>query len=291
VSVGRHVQGTPGPRALTLANTGTAPLAVFSITLPAGYELDAAPSWPVMLAPGATGTWVIQLTSLTVGVRAGMVIVTSDDLDEPSFTFPITGEVFIPAPLVTVNTPETSLNRQTGLREQSLKIANDTTATVPATRLLIRGLPSGMTVANASSTLARDTWIVLIHQPIAPFSSLNLILEYISSDRQPASFTPEITVEVVLEPPPDDAPDAAGSFALERVMRLPEGNLLLEFSSEPGRHYAIEYSDDGTRWKSSPTVVPSTGSRTQWIDRGPPRTTSPPSTQSSRFYRVRLLAP
>ena len=291
VSVGRHVQGTPGLRALTLANTGTATLAVFSITLPAGYELGASPAWPVMLAPGATGTWEIQLTSLTVGVRAGMVIVTSDDLDEASFTFPITGEVFIPAPLVTVNTPETTLNRQTGLREQSLKIANDTTATTPSTRLLVRRLPPGMTVANASSTLANDTWIVLIHQPIAPFSSLNLILEYISADRQPASFTPEITVEVVLEPPPDTAPDAAGSFALERVMRLPEGNLLLEFSSEPGRHYAIEYADDGTRWRSSPAVVLSAGSRTQWIDRGPPRTTSPPATQSSRFYRVRLLAP
>ena len=291
VSVGRHVQGTPGPRALTLANTGTAPLAVFSITLPAGYELGAAPAWPVMLAPGATETWEIQLTSLTVGVRAGMVIVTSDDLDEASFTFPITGEVFIPAPLVTVNTPETTLNRQTGLREQSLKIANDTTATVPATRLLIRGLPLGMTVANASSTIANDTWVVLIQRPMTPFSSFELVLEYASADRQSASFTPEITVEVVLEPPPDDAPDAAGSFALERVMRLPEGNLLLEFSSEPGRHYAIEYSDDGTRWRSSPTVVPSAGSRTQWIDRGPPRTTSPPATQSSRFYRVRLLAP
>lgn len=291
VSVGRHVQGTPGPRALTLANTGTAPLAVFSITLPTGYELGAAPAWPVMLAPGATETWEIQLTSLTVGVRAGMVIVTSDDLDEASFTFPITGEVFIPAPLVTVNTPETTLNRQTGLREQSFKIANDTTATVPATRLLIRGLPPGMTVANASSTIANDTWVVLIQRPMTPFSSFELVLEYASADRQSASFTPEITVEVVLEPPPDDAPDAAGSFALERVMRLPEGNLLLEFSSELGRHYAIEYSDDGTRWKSSPTVVPSAGSRTQWIDRGPPRTTSPPATQSSRFYRVRLLAP
>lgn len=291
VSVGRHVQGTPGPRALTLANTGTAPLAVFSITLPAGYELDAAPAWPVMLAPGATGTWEIQLTSLAVGVHAGMVIITSDDLDEASFTFPITGEVFIPAPLVTVNTPETTLNRQTGLREQSLRIANDTTATVPATRLLIRGLSPGMTVANASSNIANDTWVVLIQRPMSPFSSFELVLEYASADRQSASFTPEITVEVVLEPPPDDAPEAAGSFALERVMRLPEGNLLLEFSSEPGRHYAIEYSDDGTRWKSSPAVVPGAGSRTQWIDRGPPRTTSPPATQSSRFYRVRLLAP
>jgi hypothetical protein len=126
---------------------------------------------------------------------------------------------------------------------------------------------------------------------MTPFSSFELMLEYASNDRLPAAFTPEITVEVVLEPPPDDAPAAAGSFALERILRLPEGNLLLEFSSEPDRHYAIEYSDDGTRWKSSPAIVPSTGSRTQWIDRGPPRTTSPPATQSSRFYRVRLLAP
>jgi|GEM_PF-1279956 len=290
VDVGRHVQGTPGTRALTLSNTGTAPLAVFSITLPDGYELGAAPAWPAMLAPGATATWEIRLVSLAVGVHAGMVVVSSDDLDEASFAFPVTGEVFIPAPLVTVDIPETTLNRQTGLREQTLRVANDTTATVPATRLLIRGLPQGVTLANASDTLADGTWIVLVRRPMAPFSSFDLVLEYASANRLPSTLNPEITVEVVLEPPDDDDADAADTFAIERVMRRSEGSLLLEFSSEPGRQYAVEYSDDGIAWKSSPAVVKSAGSRTQWIDRGPPRTTTPPATQGSRFYRVRLLA-
>jgi hypothetical protein len=68
----------------------------------------------------------------------------------------------------------------------------------------------------------------------------------------------------------------------------------LPYGSEPqGENEGTLYRIARTRtnWNISPAIVPSTGSRTQWIDRDPPRTTTPPATQSSRFYRVRGLAP
>ncbi len=38
------------------------------------------------------------------------------------------------------------------------------------------------------------------------------------------------------------------------------------------------------------TQVRGAGNRTQWIDRGPPRTASAPALQNIRFYRILLLA-
>ncbi len=294
VGWGRVIQGTIGggaARALTIANTGTAPLAVSSITVPPGYELlaETAPT----IAPGAAGTWTIRLTSLEPGHHAGSIIITSDDPDEPTFAFPVTGEIYIPDPAAAVADTSTTLNRQTGLREQTVRLTNDTTATVPAYRLLLSGLPAGVTIANATEVRADGTVVVLVRQPLAPFSSFDLVLEYASATRQPVVIDPLIITEVVLDPPDDAAAasPAAGAFAIERVAWLAEaGGLLLEFGSTPGRLYVVEYSDDGATWKTSPTQVRGTGNRTPWIDRGPPRTASPPAPPNTRLYRIRLLA-
>ena len=62
--------------------------------------------------------------------------------------------------------------------------------------------------------------------------------------------------------------------------------LLIEFSSRAGSLYEIQYSDKPTEWKLSPTRIRATANRTQWIDRGPPRTDTHPSDKSTRFYRV-----
>ena len=194
-------------------------------------------------------------------------------------------------PVVSVVQQETVLNRQTGLREQTIRVVNDTTATVPAYRLLIAGVPAGVTVANATEVRADGTVVVLVRQPLAPFSSFDLVLEYASANRQPVVIDPLIITEAVLVPPDDAAGEGTAAFEIERAVWLPEaGGLLLEFGSVPERLYAVEYSDDGVAWKTSPVSVRGAGNRTQWIDRGPPRTVSPPGAQPLRFYRVRALA-
>ncbi len=294
VDFGQNIQGTPGPRFVTLANIGTAPLAVASIAVPPGYTLAASPALPTLIDPGSSASWQIRLVSLEVGVHTGSVVIASDDFDEPVFAFPVTGEVYIPAPVATLaNSGEAAtvpFNRQTGLREQTLRLANETTATVPGYRLLLRGLPTGVAVANASEVWADGTVVVLVRQPLAPFSSFDLVLEFASADRRSVTIAPEITVEVVLELPDDTVREDTGAFAIDRVVLLPEaGGLLLEFVSEAGRRYIVEYSDDGVTWKSSPTEVQGVGNRTQWIDRGPPRTASPPASHTVRFYRIILL--
>jgi hypothetical protein len=103
----------------------------------------------------------------------------------------------------------------------------------------------------------------------------------------------------VPDPTPTPTPDPTSADPQSptgSVIKGTDGPLYgqLPYGSEPqGKNEGTLYRSVRTitNWKSIPTVVPSAGSRTQWIDRGPPRTTSSLATQSSRFYRVRLLAP
>ena len=184
----------------------------------------------------------------------------------------------------------TQMNRQTGLREQILSLSNSTTATVPAYQILIRGLPQGVQVYNASTVREDGTAVVIILQPMQPFSGQQIVIEYYSATRLPAEINPQITTEVILNPPsmgPGDGP----SFNIDRLIPLPAGGMLLEFTSQPGQSYVVEYSSDAIAWRSSALRIRAAGNRVQWIDRGPPQTDSPPSANSSRFYRVRETAP
>lgn len=289
VDIGRQVQGTPGSRRFRIANAGTAPLRLDSVSVPPGFELAGLPDPPALLEPGASLVWSVRLVTLEVGAHSGVVLIQSDDFDEAEFRFPVTGEVFIPDPVAGGASAETTLNRQTGFREQVVTVTNDTTATVPAFELRVRGLPDGVRLANATGRLDDGTFVMAVRRPLGPFSSVELTLEFASADRRPLDSPPLFSTAVVLVPPDDSAADHPETVAVDRIEHRPDGSLLIEFLSEPGRRYVVEYSGTGTAWKTSPVEATAAGTRTQWIDRGPPRTSSPPAATTSRFYRVRLL--
>jgi uncharacterized delta-60 repeat protein len=289
VDFGRNIQGTPGTRSFTIANNGTVELLVSNVTVPAGYTLGVPPM-PLTVGTGQSASFQVSLTTLTVGTHSGSVVIVSDDLDEASFDFPVTGEVFIPDPVATVPASTTTLNRQTGLREQMIRIANDTTATVPAYNLIIRGLPEGVEVNNASSRLEDGSWVVYVRQAMNPRSTQDILLEYFSANRGPGEITPQLSTEVVLNPPDLSMSGDAG-FAIDRVLLQQGGAVLIEFPTTPGRQYQVQYSNDGTNWQASLPAIRAAANRTQWLDRGLPRTDSHPSAHASRFYRVAELAP
>ena len=126
---------------------------------------------------------------------------------------------------------------------------------------------------------------------MAPFSAQDIVLEYYSADRGMGDIAPQFSTEVVLHPP-DLAADGAGpGLAVDRLTRLAGGEMLMEFTSEPGVRYQIQYSDGGTVWEVSLPAVRAAGNRVQWTDRGLPRTAGHPSGSPSRFYRVKQLEP
>ncbi len=282
-------QGTPVDRTLLVANNGTDRLLLDSLALPSGYILLNAPDLPAALEIGATVALQVRLRADAAGTFAGTAALTSDDFDEAVFDFPLTGEVFIPDPVATVPANTTALNRQTGLREQTIHIANDTTATVPAYNLIIRGLPEGVEVNNASGRREDGSWVVYVRQAMNPRSTQDILLEYFSANRAPVEIAPQVSTEVVLNPPDLSAP--GDGFAIDRVLLQQGGAVLIEFPTTPGRQYQVQYSHDGTNWQASLPAIRAAANRTQWLDRGLPRTDSHPSAHASRFYRVAELAP
>jgi alpha-tubulin suppressor-like RCC1 family protein len=194
-----------------------------------------------------------------------------------------------PPPLVTTIQPpgtESIMFRQTGLMWQRIRVFNSSPWTSSAVRVLIQGLLPGTAVYNASGTNDSGQPYVQYNQPLAPGASVDLMIEY---------FVPTRTVpNVVLiaeSTSPVDPIDAAGTVQpITRSLPLEDGSYLIDFRTLANRTYYVQYSSDLTTWRTAFPPVVGSGSGMQWVDNGPPKTDSHPSTQTNRFYRV-LLAP
>jgi hypothetical protein len=72
-----------------------------------------------------------------------------------------------------------------------------------------------------------------------------------------------------------------------RGVRLPDSAVLVDFATEMGRIYFIQYSDDeSASWKTAQPAIVGTGTTFQWIDNGPPKTESHPVNHLNRAYRI-----
>lgn len=177
------------------------------------------------------------------------------------------------------------LNRQTGLYEHLITVTNSGAREVAGFDLAITGLPAGVVLNNASGNDGTN-WTVQHRKPLAAGASVTLVLEYYTPVRGTV-INPQVAVRLVTEPESDPAAGVPG-LAVDRCEVLADG-LLIEFTTVPGRLYEIQYSDNTRDWKVSPIHIRAAGNRTQWIDRGPPRTDSRPQDKASRFYRVREM--
>jgi hypothetical protein len=101
VAFGASVQGQAGAvRQFTIRNDGTAPLNLGAITAPAGFTVTEAPA-VAALAPGASATFTVTISTATSGARAGTLGVATDDADENPFAFAVRGVVGQPGSAVT----------------------------------------------------------------------------------------------------------------------------------------------------------------------------------------------
>jgi hypothetical protein len=146
-------------------------------------------------------------------------------------------------------------------------------------------------VNNASETRPDGSFVIYIRQGMQPHSSQDIVIEYYSPDRNAVEVNPQLSTEVVLNPPDLTAAPEETGLAINVVKRLAGGEMLLEFASTPGKRYQVQYSADGQSWQNSLPQIKAASNRTQWIDRGLPRTDSPPAQAGSRMYRVRETAP
>jgi hypothetical protein len=124
---------------------------------------------------------------------------------------------------------------------------------------------------------------------LAAGKSVNLLLQY-----NPRGFFPFTNgqLHAFAVPLPNWTPPKATATStnlnISRIVRLPSGNMLIEFPSTLGQAYTVVYSDNvlfSNAMIAPPSVI-APADRVQWIDYGPPTTVSAPTNSNARFYRV-----
>jgi hypothetical protein len=175
------------------------------------------------------------------------------------------------------------LSRQTGLFEQRIQVTNTSTIDIDGFEIAVQGMPDGVSLYNASRLDADGLPHVAYAETLAPGETVQFFLEYFTLNRS-VRIAPEFVFVLGTEIP--EAIEGT-PLASVRVEVLSAGRHLLDFDSEPGNIYAIQYSDDLETWNTVYPSVMAAGNRVFWIDEGPPKTRSAPT--ADRYYRVILI--
>ena len=80
-------------RTFTVRNDGGSTLTLGTPTLPAGFSLVASDPLVSSLAPGASDTFQVQMSTTSAGTESGQISFSNNDSNESPFNFSITGTV------------------------------------------------------------------------------------------------------------------------------------------------------------------------------------------------------
>jgi len=179
-------------------------------------------------------------------------------------------------------------NPQNGLVEQLILLSNAGTNGVAAARLVVSGLTNQL--FNAVGTNSGNPF-VYFSAPLAAGQSANLLLQYVANNYFAISNS---QLNAFAVPLPNWTPPTATSTStnvnISRIVQLANGDMLIEWPSITNRIYTVVYGNDASFSNAmiAPPSLKAPANRTQWIDYGPPATTSAPTNSSARFYRVFL---
>jgi uncharacterized repeat protein (TIGR01451 family) len=198
----------------------------------------------------------------------------------------VTTAVSVPATnlSLTVLSPIT-LNLQTGLFEQRVRVLNGGPGTASWVRVLVAGLASNARLWNASGTTNGLPYVQSTGL-LGVGSSVDLLLEYYVPTRV---LPRNLTLTVQGGYPVTRPAITAARASLNHAALLPGNRPKFEFNAVPGQIYVVQYSRDLVTWRTAlPALAPATN-LVQWLDAGPPATEADPNLQRARYYRVVLL--
>lgn len=183
-----------------------------------------------------------------------------------------------------------AVNPQNGLEEQTISLMNTGGVDVPAARVVVTGLTKQL--VNAVGT-NNGSPFVDYSAPLPAGQSVTLLLQYAPRGLFP--FT-NGQLQAFPAPMPNWAPLPATTtgtnVVFNRIVRLANGNMLLEWFAVTNRTYTVVYSDNilfSNAMIAPPSItIQAPVNEVQWIDYGPPTTASAPTNSSARFYRVYL---
>ena len=195
---------------------------------------------------------------------------------------------YLPGLLLAVTNSGQNVNFQNGLEEQSILLTNIGTIDVPAARVVVTGLTNRLFNAVGTNNGAP---FVYYSAGLAAGQSATMLLQYAPRGSFPFTNGQLHTFAV---PVPDWTPPPVTAMStnlnVTRIVRLSNGNMLIEWPAITNRTYTVVYSDNvlfSNAMMAPPSIV-APANEVQWIDYGPPTTVSAPANTSSRFYRVFL---
>lgn len=293
---------------VTNAGPGAVPNVVLTNTLPPGVlvktvspsnQLATVTSSNLIFSLGTMangGSASFQLTvqptlsatnaPFSASVSAPDLLDTNLANNVASTNIPVLG--YLAGTLMAVTNSGQAINWQNGLTEQSILLSNTGTNEVAAVRVVVTGLTNQL--FNAVGTNSGSPF-VYFSAPLATNQSVRLLLQYFPRTAQPFPFT-NAQLHAYAVPLPNWTPPKAVSTStnlnLSRIVKMSNGNMLIEFPSTLGSNYTVVYSDNVlfSNAQIAPPSVAAPANRTQWIDYGPPTTTNAPNNASARFYRV-----
>ena len=293
---------------VTNAGPSDAPNVVLTNTLPSGVifksVLPAKPGFTVVnsnlifnlgtLKSGGFTNFQFTIQPTNTGVvnffaSVGAPAVTDINPNNNSASNSIVVTNYLAGQLMVSISSTQIYNPQNGLVEQAITLLNTGTNDVSAARIVVTGLLTNQ-LFNASGTNNGNPFVVYATR-LGTDQSVSLLLQFFALNY--FSFS-NAQLQAFAVPVPDLTPPAMSSAStnlnLTRIIRLANGNMLIEFPSLTNRAYTVVYSDNISFSNAliAPPSITVPANRIQWIDYGPPATLSAPSNSNARFYRVFL---
>jgi len=294
---------------VTNAGPDAAPNVMLTNTLPPGVGfISVSPASPApsivgsnvifnlgTLASGAFTNFLLTVQPTNAGVLSFSSFVfsagvTDPDLADNSASTNITITGYLSGLLVAFTNSAQIYNPQNGLIEQSITLSNAGPSSVASARVVVTSLTNQL--ANAVGTNAGNPFVVF-SSALNSGQTVFLLLQYYLPNRSVFPFSNsqlhafEVPPVVFAAP----APSAMSTnLNLARIVKLTNGNMLIEWPTIVNRAYTVVYSDNVlfSNAMIAPPSVTALGTRLQWVDYGPPTTTSAPTNAPVRFYRVFL---
>lgn len=117
-------------RTFTVRNIGTAPLTISGLSVPSGYTVADGITTPI--APGAEDTFTVRLDVASGGTKSGNVSFSTNDGDEGTYSFAITGAVTALTPPTVALTAPADAGTSTSV---PVTVSGTATANAPASSI------------------------------------------------------------------------------------------------------------------------------------------------------------
>ena len=207
-------------------------------------RLDLFQSTNLLATFTNAGPYFTVLTNVAPGTYQFSAY-AEDDRGASASSAPVTVTVVDVLPVTAIS--PVVFNPQTGLFEQQVRVDNPSYYPLTGVMVLVDDLPPGSTLFNANGDFDGVPYI-LSRSDIPAGGSLELTLEYYV----PTSDYPDPTLSARLDATPQPALQVTGvQQPIEGGFALADETFMLEFSTEPGRAYVVEYTGDLIRMESS----------------------------------------